>query len=56
MELSEKRRRNQLRININMTHDQLRANSCRQFATASMSLMGGFRGGEEGTRLVSSRP
>ena len=43
-------------MKISMTHDQLRARSCRQFAMASMSLIGGFRGGEEGTRLVSSRP
>ena len=41
MELSDKRRRNQLRINMSTTQDQLEADSGRCSIVANMSLMTG---------------
>jgi len=56
MELSDKRRRNQLRINIRTTQDQLGANSGRRSIIASMSLMTGLGAGEDRALFVPSIP
>jgi hypothetical protein len=56
MELSDKQQRNQLRVDISLTHDQLVVNSGRRSIMASLSLVIGSGAGENRTLLVSSIP